>query len=230
MALPVLETPTYELTLPSTEQIVKYRPFLVKEHKILLSLAKTSAKNIVKTIKDLIDVCTFNKLEIDKLPNYDIEYLFLNLRAKSIGELVDITITCDCDEKIKSYVDLSKIKIENKDKIQSNLVDINEDLKIKIRFPNFDEMMDIYENVETEKVFEVIGKCIDELHEGNKIHSSFTQEELNKFILSLTKKQFNNIENFFVNLPKVTYNDEVKCNKCNNVNKIRLEGIEHFFI
>ena len=99
MALPVLETPTYELTLPSTEQIVKYRPFLVKEHKILLSLAKTSAKNIVKTIKDLIDVCTFNKLEIDKLPNYDIEYIFLNLRAKSIGELVDITITCDCDEK-----------------------------------------------------------------------------------------------------------------------------------
>lgn len=230
MALPVLETPTFELTLPSTKQTVKFRPFLVKEHKILLSLEKTGAKNIVKTIKDLIDVCTFNKLEVSKLPNYDIEYVFLNLRAKSIGELVDITVTCDCDEKIKTFIDLNKLKIENENKITSNIVEINENLKIKLRFPNFEEMMDIYENVDTEKVFEVIGKCVDEIHEGDKIHNEFTTEELNKFILSLTKKQFNNIENFFVNLPKVTYDNEVKCDKCNNVNKIRLEGIEHFFI
>tara|TARA_R100001591_G_scaffold26658_2_gene36859 strand:+ start:133 stop:831 length:699 start_codon:yes stop_codon:yes gene_type:complete len=232
MALPVLETPTFELTLPSTQEIVKYRPFLVKEHKILLSLEKTGAKNIVKTVKDLINVCTFNKLNVDKLPNYDVEYLFLNLRAKSIGELVDVNITCVCDEKIKTLVDLNKIKIENENKINSNIVDLGNNLKAKLRYPNFDEMMDIYENIDTEKVFEVIGKCVDEVHEGNKIHSNFTQEELNTFILSLTKKQFSSIEEFFVNLPKVTYDDEIKCKKpeCGNINKIRLEGIEHFFI
>ena len=124
MALPVLETPTYELSLPSTKQTIKFRPFLVKEHKILLSLEKTGAKNIVKTVKDLIDVCTFNKLDVDKLPNYDVEYLFLNLRAKSIGELVDVNITCVCNEKIKALVDLSKIKIENESKINSNIIDL----------------------------------------------------------------------------------------------------------
>jgi len=232
MALPVLETPTFELILPSTKQTIKFRPFLVKEHKILLSLEKTGAKNIVKTVKDLIDVCTFNKLDVDKLPNYDVEYLFLNLRAKSIGELVDVNITCVCDEKIKAFVDLSKIKIENESKINSNIIDLGDNLKAKLRYPNFDEMMGIYENIDTEKVFEVIGKCVDEIHEGDKIHNKFTSEELNTFILSLTKKQFSNIEEFFVNLPKVTYDDEVTCKKadCGNINKIRLEGIEHFFI
>ena len=102
MALPKLETPIFELTLPSTNEIIKFRPFLVKEHKILLQQQNTEADNIVKTIKELINVCTFKKLDLDKLPNFDMEYIFLMLRAKSIGELVDINVTCDCNKKIKS--------------------------------------------------------------------------------------------------------------------------------
>lgn len=230
MALPVLETPTYELTLPSTQQLVKYRPFLVKEHKILLSLDKTGAKNIVKTIKELINVCTFGKLNVDQLPNFDMEYVFLNLRSKSIGEMVDVSVTCDCEEKIKAYVDLNKIKIENQDKIISNIIEIKEGLSVSLRFPNFEEMMDIYEHANTEKVFEVIAKCIDSVNEGDTVHNKFTPEEINTFIMSLTKNQFSKIEDFFVSLPKVTYDDKIKCEKCNYVNEIRIEGIEHFFI
>ena len=197
-------------------------------------MAMESGKNedIVNAVKQIVSECTFNKLKLGNLPMFDVEYLFLNLRAKSIGELVDVNITCVCDEKIKTLVDLNKIKIENESKINSNIVDLGNNLKAKLRYPNFEEMMDIYENIDTEKVFEVIGKCVDEVHEGNKIHSEFTPEELNTFILSLTKKQFSSIEEFFVNLPKVTYDDEIKCKKpeCGNINKIRLEGIEHFFI
>lgn len=232
MALPVLETPTYELTLPSTQQLVKYRPFLVKEHKILLSLDKTGAKNIVKTIKQLINVCTFEKLDVDNLPNFDMEYVFLNLRSKSIGEMVDVNVTCNCEDKIKTYVDLNKIKIENQDKIISNVIEIKDGLSVKLKFPNFEEMMDIYEHANTEKVFEVVSKCIVSVNEGNTIHDKFTPEEINTFIMSLTKNQFSKIEDFFVNLPKVTYDDKVKCKKpeCGYVNEIRIEGIEHFFI
>ena len=132
MALPKLETPIFELTLPSTNEIVKFRPFLVKEHKILLQQQNTEADNIVKTIKELINVCTFKKLDLDKLPNFDMEYIFLMLRAKSIGELVDINVTCDCNKKIKSVVDLNQVKVTNKENLLNTNLKIRDNLFIKV--------------------------------------------------------------------------------------------------
>ena len=119
MALPKLETPTFELILPSTKEVVKFRPFLVKEHKILLQQQNTVADNIVKTIKELIHVCTYEKLDLDKLPNFDMEYIFLMLRAKSIGELVDITVKCDCNKKLNAVVNLNNIKVINDENLQN---------------------------------------------------------------------------------------------------------------
>ena len=132
MALPKLETPIFELTLPSTNEIIKFRPFLVKEHKILLQQQNTEADNIVKTIKELINVCTFKKLDLDKLPNFDMEYIFLMLRAKSIGELVDINVTCDCNKKIKSVVDLNQVKVTNKENLLNTNLKIRDNLFIKV--------------------------------------------------------------------------------------------------
>ena len=118
MALPVLETPTYDLVLPSTNKKIKFRPFLDKEHKILMTLSDAEDSEVIRVIKEIIDVCTFKKLNVDKLPNFDIEYIFLNLRSKSIGEKVDIIVNCPCGNKIEHSIDLNEVKVERKE--QSN--------------------------------------------------------------------------------------------------------------
>ena len=232
MALPKLETPIFELTLPSTNEIIKFRPFLVKEHKILLQQQNTEADNIVKTIKELINVCTFKKLDLDKLPNFDMEYIFLMLRAKSIGELVDINVTCDCNKKIKSVVDLNQVKVTNKENLLNTNLKIRDNLFIKVRHPVFTEMMHIYEHADTDKVFEVVGKCIDSVTMDDKLYDNFTEKELNDFIMGLTKSEFEVIEQFFIDMPKVVYENEVKCQdeECGVINVVKIQGIEHFFI
>lgn len=232
MALPKLETPTFELILPSTKEVVKFRPFLVKEHKILLQQQNTVADNIVKTIKELIHVCTYEKLDLDKLPNFDMEYIFLMLRAKSIGELVDITVKCDCNKKLNAVVNLNNVKVINDENLQNTNLKIKDNLFIKVRHPVFTEMMAIYEHADTDKVFEVVGKCIDSVTMDDKLYDNFSNEELNEFILGLTKKEFEIIEQFFLDMPKVVYEDEIKCKdeECGVTNVIKLQGIEHFFI
>jgi hypothetical protein len=231
MSLPILDVPTYELEVPSTKLKVKYRPFLVKEHKVLMTLAEADVSEVSRVIKQLIDVCTFNKLNIDKLSNFDVEYIFLSLRSKSIGELVKVIVNCTCGNEINHTIDLNNIVVD-KSKSVSNKIQIRENVGMVLRYPTFEEMLELYENKDNVKVFLTISKCINSIYTGTDSYErdSFTDEEADDFLSQLTKEEFNKIEEFFVNLPKVTQHIEALCDKCGKVNKTKLEGLQNFFV
>lgn len=231
MSLPILSVPTYELEVPSTKQKVKFRPFLVKEHKVLMTLAEADVDEVSRVIKQLIDVCTFNKLNIDKLSNFDVEYIFLSLRSKSIGELVKVIVNCTCGNEINHTIDLNKIVVDKKKSV-SNKIQIRENVGMVLRYPTFEEMLELYENKDNVKVFTTISKCIESIYTETDSHErdSFTDEEADDFLSQLTKEEFNKIEEFFVNLPTVTQHIEATCDKCGKVNKTKLEGLQNFFV
>lgn len=231
MTLPILETPTYELEVPSTKQKIKYRPFLVKEHKILMTLAEADSSEVARVIKELIDVCTFKKLNLKKLANFDVEYIFLNLRAKSIGEKVKVVVNCNCGNEINHEIDLNDVKIDKKKNV-NNKIEVKKGVGIVFRYPSFEEMIDIYENKDNVKVFDTISKCVDSIYTNEESYDreSFTDEEADNFLSQLTKEEFSKIEDFFINIPKVVQDIEAKCVKCNTVVKTKLEGLQNFFV
>jgi len=230
MALPKLETPTYELTLPSTNRKITYRPFLVKEHKIMMTLADVDAKELSRVVLQLIDACTFNKLNVKKLSNFDVEYLFLNLRAKSIGEIVNLKVNCECGEKIPHDINLNNIEIERDENV-SNSVKLRNEITISLRYPNFYEMLDLLTNKDETNIFKVVSKCIDKIFSGEDIinRDSFTDEEAEEFLSQFTKEEFSEVENFFIKLPKVVQKINAHCEKCDKPIETRLEGLQNFF-
>ena len=231
MALPILETPTYELILPSTNKKVKYRPFLVKEYKILLTTVEADTSEITRIVTELVDGCTFNKLDISNLAHFDIEYLFLNIRAKSISETTDIIINCECGNKIDYTLDITNLKV-NKEHTPNNKVMLTDDIGVTLRNPHFDEMLDIRNNSSSTKVVELITNCIDSVFtkEDYFDKDSYSKEELISFVSSLTKKQFDKLEEFFRDIPKIVQHIEADCPKCNKHNTVELEGLQNFFV
>lgn len=231
MALPVLDTPTYELVLPSTGKKIKYRPFLVKEHKILMTLVDAEDDEVIRVIKEIIDVCTFKKLNVDKLPNFDIEYIFLNLRAKSIGEIVDIIVNCPCGNKIDHSIDLNKAKVEKSDTV-TNKIELRSGIGVTFRYPTFEETTKLILDKNVENIFKLVAACIESIYTQTDFHdrSTFTDEEAINFLSQLTKEEFNKVEQFFLNIPKVVQEVEAKCDKCGRLNEVKMEGIENFFV
>lgn len=233
MALPKLETPTYELTLPSSGKRVKYRPFLVKEYKILLTALEADTPEVVRVVNEIVDVCTFNKLNMDELAHFDVEYLFLQIRAKSISEIANLVIDCDCGEKIPYDLDITKIGVQKNSggKINNSIL-LADKIGIELRYPKFEEMMDIYENVQGDKVVDMISKCIIAVYtDKERIEAKDTPvEEMKEFLESLTKQQFDKIEQFFVDMPKLLQEVDKQCPKCGTINNLRLEGIQNFFV
>jgi len=231
MALPILETPNYELILPSTNKKVKYRPFLVKEYKILLTTVEADVSEITRIVTELVDNCTFNKLDISKLAHFDVEYLFLNIRAKSISETADIIINCECGEKIDYTLDITNLKVVKNEK-SSNKIMLTDDVGVVLRYPKFDEMLDIRDNSNSTRIVELITDCVDAVFtkEDYFDKTSYTNEELNNFISSFTKKQFDKLEEFFRNIPKIVQHIETDCPSCKKTNIVDLEGLQNFFV
>jgi len=231
MALPILETPSYELILPSTGKKVKYRPFLVKEYKILLTSVEADANEISRIVTELVDNCTFNKLDISKLAHFDVEYLFLNIRAKSISETADIVINCECGTKIDYTLEITNLKVV-KDEKTTNKVMLTEDVGVVLRYPKFEEMLDIRDNANSARVVELITDCVDAVFTKDDYFDkdSYTNEELSTFISSFTKKQFDKLEEFFRNIPKIVQHIEVDCPSCKKHNEVDLEGLQNFFV
>jgi hypothetical protein len=231
MALPILETPSYELILPSTNKKVKYRPFLVKEYKILLTTVEADVNEITRIVTELVDNCTFNKLDISKLAHFDVEYLFLNIRAKSISETADIVINCDCGTKIDYTLDITNLKVVKDDK-STNKVMLTEDVGVVLRYPKFEEMLDIRDNANSTRVVELITDCVDAVFTKDDYFdkTSYTNEELSSFISSFTKQQFDKLEEFFRNIPKIVQHIEVDCPSCKKHNEVDLEGLQNFFV
>jgi len=232
MALPKLETPTYELILPSTGKKVRFRPFLVKEHKVLLTMSEAEDSEIARIVKELVDVCTFNQLKINNLPHFDIEYIFMMLRAKSISEKVDVVITCaNCNEKYDGFFNIEDLKVINQ-KASNDKVMLTDTIGIQLSYPNFANVIKIFESDDVRIIFDMVKGCIKGVfdHENFYDIKEQTDEEVNEFLESLTKEQFEKIEEFFVNSPKIVQEIDTECPHCQHKNKSRIEGLQNFFI
>ena len=230
MALPKLETPTYELTLPSSGAKVKYRPFLVKEYKILLTALESDGEEIHRIVTELVDACTFKKLKVDVLPNFDIEYLFLNIRAKSIGEMTNLTLKCtNCESQIDFELDITKATVK-KYPNHTNKIQITDKIFMEMKYPKFSEMLDIYQNFKSENIVEMLCACIDAVFDDEQRYDSYTKEELVEFVNTFSKPQYEKLEEFFLTMPRVNQHIEQTCPACGTKNEVTLEGLQNFFV
>jgi hypothetical protein len=237
MTLPKIEVPTYELTLPSTDLKVKYRPFLVKEEKILfIALESNNNTNIVNAIKDIVSTCTFNSISISNLPVFDLEYIFLNIRAKSVGEVAKFKVLCNDDKKtyVDVEIDLTKVEVQVDEKHTNKIIiDKNKNLGMVLRYPTINDV-ELGENVSTlkvESVFKILANCIDHIFEGDKIYPAkdISKEELQEFLESLPQDNFNDIRDFFDTMPKLKHKIEVLNPKTNVKNDVFFVGLSDFF-
>ena len=232
MSLPVINVPTYELVQPSTKDKLKYRPFLVKEEKLLLmAMEEDDEKQMVDAVRQIVNNCTFVDLDVDKLPMFDLEYIFLNIRAKSVGEVAPVKLLCKDDGKTYADVDipLDEVKVHFKEG-HTNIIDLDDTVKIEMSYPTF-EMTDLISKGNVDSIFQLINRCVNRIVDGETIHerTDFSQKELDNFIDSLNSKQFQNIQNFFETMPKLSYEVEYENPETKVKNTMTLEGLESFF-
>ena len=236
MALPILETATYELTLPSADVVVKYRPFLVKEEKVLLqALESNDDVEIKNAIIDIVSTCTFGQVNAKALPTFDLEYVFLQVRSKSVGEIAKIRLLCPDDKEtyVTKEVDLSKVEVQVDDE-HTNEIKISDTIKMIMKYPTIDTV-DHKLNVKgmkTQQVFDMITGCIHSIIDGEKEHfvKDYTKDELNKFIESLDRKSFDKLNKFFDTMPQLRHEIEVENPKTKVKSKIVLKGAQDFFV
>ena len=238
MPLPKIATPTYSLVLPSIEKEINFRPFLVKEEKLLvLALETEDTKQITTAIKAVIKNCIQTKgIKVESLPTFDIEYLFLNIRGKSVGESIDVNIICPDDEKtsVKVVIDLDDIQVK-KTEGHSNKVKLDDTLMMELKYPSLDEFIknnfDFDDKNQMEQSFELIGSCVDKIYtkEESYASSDCTKKEMNDFLESMNSSQFKKIEEFFTTMPKLSHTIEVTNPKTKKKSEVVLEGLASFF-
>ena len=237
MPLPKIATPTYELVLPSSDRKIKYRPFLVKEEKILIiAMESEDQKQITNAIKSVINNCILTRgIKVDKLSTFDIEYLFLNIRGKSVGEDVEVMVTCPDDNKTKvpTLIKLDDIKIKTS-KEHSKDIRLDDNLTLRMKYPSMKEFIKSnfsVEGMKPEDTFDLIISCIEQVYsqEESWSASDCTKDEMNEFLDQLNSTQFKEIEKFFETMPKLSHTLKIKNPKTNVVNDIKLEGLTAFF-
>ena len=240
MALPKLNVPVYEAILPSTEKVIKYRPFLVKEEKILLTALETEdTKSLSSAVRQIVNNCIQGELDVDKLPTFDIEYMFLRLRAKSVGEKVTIGLRpygCSknegglCKSTTEVEIDLEEVKV-TKNKASSSKIMLDDKIGIKMRYPDINTINLTGENPTEAAGMDVIRGCIDMIFTEEETHErdSFTDKELDEFIDSLNSQQFKLIRTFFDNMPVLKHIVKYKCNTCGEKKETTLQGLNSFF-
>ena len=237
MALPISTTPTYTLTIPSTDRQVKYRPFLVKEEKALL-IAQQSEDPIVMvdTLKDIIKSCIKDEIDVDKLATFDIEYIFSQIRARSVGEVVELVFLCDtCEDekaKVKVAFDLTKIKVE-KNPNHTNKIALFNDVGVVMKYPGV-EIINKLQSVDSasmDQIFDVIIECIEYIYDSTELFHAReqTREELVQFLENLTSEQLSKIQQFFDTMPKIRLEVDYNCPVCGKAHHRYLEGINSFF-
>jgi len=236
MALPKLTTPTYELEIPSTDTKISYRPFLVKEEKILM-IAMESKDNaqIINAVQEIVSTCTFDKLDVGTMPMFDVEFIFLNIRAKSVGEVSKLKVLCPDDKKTYANieVDLTKVEVQV-DEGHTNKIELTDDMGIILTYPSMKSFQDLgIQNIDSKNMLDVVGACILQIYEekGEKIYEGKdqTKKELTEFIENLNSKQFKNIQDFFSTMPRLKHDVMVKNPKTKKESKLTLTGLNDFF-
>ena len=237
MTLPKINTPEYTLNVPSTDEEIVYRPFLVKEEKVLLVAQETGTeKSIYQAIKNLIKNCCFGKVDVDKLPMFDIEYIFLQIRAKSVGEVATIEVTCPDDEEttVKVEVDLTTIKVEMDEK-HSPRIQLTDDIGLLMQYPNLGDVlsMGIEEDKITtvDKMFGMMQDCMYQIWQGEETFDAmdYSNKDKKDFLESLNHEQFEKIQTFFDTMPTVKYMTEVTNPKTKVTSEVTVEGMNSFF-
>jgi len=235
MPLPKIVAPTYELQLPSTEETIRYRPFLVKEEKILLiAMESEDEKQMTNAVKVILKNCILSKIKVDDLATFDIEYLFLNIRAKSVGEEIEINITCPDDgvTQVPVSVNVEDIKIE-KDKEHNKIITVTEDISVVMKYPSMEMFVksNLVSSGKTEDVFEIACSCIDQVIEGEEVYEfkSFTKKEQMDFLESFDTAQFLKIQKFFDTMPKLSHTVKVTNPETQIESDVVIEGLASFF-
>ena len=240
MPLPTIATPTYELTLPSTGKKIKYRPFLVKEEKLLiLALDSKDQFEITNSVKDVLKKCVLTRgIKIDDLPTFDIEYLFLNIRAKSVGEDINLVVTCPDDKKTEVPVTIYVDEIEViKSKEHSKDITLDKDMTLRMKYPSLNQFVennfDVEDNPQTtvSKTFQLVADCMETVFTKEDAWDSndYSPEERMQFIEQLSSKQFKEVEKFFATMPKLSHTIEVTNPNTKKKSSIVLEGLADFF-
>jgi hypothetical protein len=236
MALPKLTTPTYELEIPSTDAKIKYRPFLVKEEKILMMAMESKASaDITQAVKDIVSECTFNKVKIDDMPMFDVEYIFLNIRSKSVGEVSNLKLLCPDDKKTYAEVavNLNEVKVQVGDD-HTNKIDLGNGMGMIMKYPTIDSFKDSgIKDINPSNMLEVISTCILQIFEdeGKKVYDTKdqTKKEVTEWIEQLNTKQFTDVQKFFDTMPKLKHEITIKNPKTKVESKIMLNGLNDFF-
>ena len=238
MPLPRIAAPTYELELPSSGKTIQYRPFLVKEEKVLvIALESEDTKQITTAIKNVIKNCVLTKgLKIESLPTFDIEYLFLNIRGKSVGEELEVNIICPDDEEtqVPVTIDLDDIKVE-KNEEHTNKVKLDDTLMMEMKYPSLDQFIknnfDFKDQNAMDQSFELIASCIDKIYNEEEVWATAecTKKEVREFLESMNSTQFKKIESFFETMPKLSHTVKVTNPKTKVESDVVMEGLASFF-
>ena len=238
MPLPKISTPTYEVELPSTGETIQYRPFLVKEEKVLvIALESEDTKQITNAIKTVIKNCILSKgVKVETLPTFDIEYLFLNIRGKSVGEEIEVNIICPDDEETTTTVtlNLDDIKVQ-KNEEHTNKIKVDKNIMMEMKYPSLEQFIktnfDFSNTNAMDQSFELIASCIDKIYTEDEVWSTadVTKKELNEFLEQMNSSQFKEIEKFFETMPKLSHKVKVTNPKTQVESEVILEGLASFF-
>lgn len=232
MPLPKLAVPDYECKLPISGTKVTYRPFLVKEEKLLyLAMESQKEADMIRAVKTILKACT-NVKEVDKLPTFEIEYLFLKIRSKAVNEVSEFKVTCqdDGETQVDVAINLEDVEIEVP-KEHKKIIKLSDDIKVEMKYPSLDVFVDrnMKDNPDIDDVFDLAADSIDKVYQGDETYDSFTKKEAKEFLGDMNNEQFQKIQEFFETLPKLVYEFEVENPNTKVVNTVVLEGLASFF-
>ena len=238
MPLPKIATPVYELELPSTGQTIEYRPFLVKEEKVLvIALESEDTKQITTAIKNVIKNCIKTKdIKVENLPTFDIEYLFLNIRGKSVGEMIEVNVTCPDDgvTQVPIKINLDDIQVQ-KNEEHTNRIKVDDSIMMEMKYPSLDQFIknnfDFDEKNAMDQSFDLIATCIDKIFTEDEVWAveDCSKKEIVEFLEQMNSSQFKEIEKFFETMPKLSHTIKVKNPKTKKENEVVIEGLAGFF-
>ena len=238
MALPRIDVPTYELIIPSTDEKIKFRPFLVKEEKILL-IAMESAKSeeMLQAVKDIVNECTFNKLKLGEMPMFDVEYLFLNIRSKSVGEVSKLKVLCQDDMKTyaKVEIDLNEVEVQVDSETHTNKIELSDEMGVIMKYPTIDSFTtNGIKSITAANMIDVIASCVAQIYDkkGEEVFDSkdSTMTELIDFVEQLNTTQFQEVQKFFDTMPRLQHTILVTNPKTKVESEVTLTGINDFFV
>ena len=238
MALPRIDVPTYELVIPSTDEKIKFRPFLVKEEKVLLiAMESGKSEDMLQSVKDIVNECTFQKLKLGEMPMFDVEYLFLNIRAKSVGEVSKLKVLCQDDMETYATVeiDLNEVNVQVDGELHSNKIELTDEMGVIMKYPTIDSFTkNGIQNITAANMINVIASCVEQIYDkkGEEVYDSkdSTQAEIIDFVEQLNTTQFQEVQAFFDTMPRLQHTITVKNPKTKVESEVTLTGLNDFFV